>query len=490
VAPARAGHTTRGVGDVSVVTEQLRKVDIPVGRAVAMIFIFVASGAFGIEDMVGADGSGPGLALLMLLVLPVIWAMPMALVCSELGSAIPEEGGYYVWVRRGMGEFWGFNCGWWSWTCQWVDSAVYIALIIGYVQTWWPQVNGFEGWLIGAALIGLFTYTNIRGLNIIALSSVIFAIVILAPFVVFTILGFAHWQGVPWRPFVPTGESFGSSLNLGLAVAVWMYSGFDSMSVLAGEMTRPRRVIPRALMISVPLIVASYFLPTLAGLAGFGNWDQWMTEGGKSFVEIGKALGGPVLGYAMLGAAVIGNMAIYQDYLASGSRPAYAMAEDRLLPKFLTKAHPKYGTPYVSILLLAGVNLVLIIGTFANLVVIDVFLNMLYYILIFIAAVRLRQKEPELERPFRVWGNTWVLALVCAPAVFIALVTLWSNAVDTSTTVFNMESVKIGGLTLGWYGIGGLLAMVAGPIAYVIFKTTLGGRPAQPALGPTDADVV
>ena len=128
-----------------------------------------------------------------------------------------------------------------------------------------------------------------------------------------------------------------------------------------------------------------------------------------------KSLGGPILGYIMLGAAVISNLALYQDYLTSGSRPAYSMAEDRLLPKVLTKAHPKYGTPYVSILFLAGLNLVLIIGTFANLVVIDVMLNMFYYLLIFVAAIRLRQKEPELERPFRIWGNTAALVAIIEP---------------------------------------------------------------------------
>ena len=170
-------------------TQQLRTVNIRLFAVVAMIFIFVLSGAFGIEDMVSS--SGPGLTILMLLALPVVWAMPMALVCSELGSALPEEGGCYGWTRRAMGEFWGFQCGWWSWTCQRVDSAVYIALVQGYVHTWWPQLNGWEVWLIGAALIAVFAYTNVRGLNIIALSSVVFTVVIVAPFLVMIVLGFA-----------------------------------------------------------------------------------------------------------------------------------------------------------------------------------------------------------------------------------------------------------------------------------------------------------
>ena len=110
--------------------DQLRRVRISVPAAVVMIFVFVSSGAFGLEDMAS---SGAGMMVLMLVALPFVWALPMALVCSELGSALPEEGGYYIWVRRALGEFWGFQCGWWAWTCQFVDSAVYIALVLGYV---------------------------------------------------------------------------------------------------------------------------------------------------------------------------------------------------------------------------------------------------------------------------------------------------------------------------------------------------------------------
>jgi amino acid transporter len=242
-------------------------------------------------------------------------------------------------------------------------------------------------------------------------------------------------------------------------------------------------------MIAMPIIVLLYVLPTLAGLVGVGRWSEWATTGGISFVEITKALGGPVLGYVMLGVAVISNMALYQDYLTSGSRPAYAMAEDKLLPKALTRAHPRYGTPVISILFLAGLNLVLIIGSFQNLVVIDVFLNMLYYLLIFVAAIRLRQKEPGLERPFRIWGGTATLVAICAPAIFIALVTLYTNAIDTSTRIFGHDSFSIFGWTFGWYGIGGVIAMVAGPVAYLYFKRTLRGRPLQPepVREPTDA---
>jgi amino acid transporter len=287
---------------------------------------------------------------------------------------------------------------------------------------------------------------------------------------------------------MPHGKSFLSSANLGLAVGVWMYSGYESMSTVAGQMERPQRIVPRALMITMPLVVAAYFLPTLAGLVGVGHWSDWATSGGISFVQLARTLGGAVLGYVMLGAAVISNLALYQDYVTVDAAPAYAMAEDRLLPKWLNSVHPRYGTPWLSILLLAGLNMVFIIGSFADLVVVDVVLNMFYYLVMYVTAVRLRQKEPGLERPFRVWGNTTMLVVICAPAMAIAVLTVYSNAIDTSTKILGHASFTIAGFTFGWYGIGGLISLVSGPIAYVIFKKTLGGRPldAVSAVEPTD----
>jgi len=447
---------------------QLRRVRLRLATVVVIIFVFVSSGAFGLEDMVG--WSGPGVALMLLLVLPVVWALPMGLVCAELGSAIPEEGGYYVWVKRGLGEYWGFQCGWWSWLTTFVDSAVYIALIRDYVAGW-LHLDPNVAWLLGVAIIAVFAYLNIRGLNVIAISSVVMTVIIVTPFVIMTILGFIHWHGVPWQPFAYPGQGTWTSIGYALAVGMWMYSGYDSMSVLAGEVEEPRRVIPRGLMIAMPIVVASYFLPTLAGLAGVGNWAEWSTDG-FTFVEIAKALGGQALGIAMLVAAVVGNLALYQEYLAQGARPAYAMAADHLLPRVLTRTHHRYGTPWVSIVFLAAVNALLVRWGFATLIVIDVFLMMFYYILIFLAAIALRVKEPELERPFRVRGGTLVLGLICAPAMVIAVIALFTNGTD-------------------WL-IGGLAGVLTGPIAYLVFKplcaptTSRAGAPS--AAGPAESE--
>jgi len=89
----------------------LKKHRMTTSTVVFMIFCLCAAGAYGIEDMI--PNAGPGLTLVMLILLPFVWSTPMGLVASELGSAIPEEGGFYKWVQRACGEFWGFQAGWW-----------------------------------------------------------------------------------------------------------------------------------------------------------------------------------------------------------------------------------------------------------------------------------------------------------------------------------------------------------------------------------------
>ena len=122
----------------------------------------------------------------------------------------------------------------------------------------------------------------------------------------------------------------------------------------------------------------------------------------------------------MLVAAVVGNLALYQEYLAQGARPAYAMAADHLLPKVLTRTHHKYGTPWVSIVFLAAVNALLVRWGFQTLIVIDVFLMMFYYILIFVAAVALRGGSRAWSGRSGCEAARSTLAAICAPAVAIA----------------------------------------------------------------------
>ena len=115
-------------------TRSLKRSQVRLVTVFFMIYILVSGGSFGIEDMVSS--SGPGLTILLLILLPIFWSLPMALIASELGSALPGEGGFYVWARRGLGDFWGFQTAWWWSLSIFVDSSVYIVLGVGYLQNW------------------------------------------------------------------------------------------------------------------------------------------------------------------------------------------------------------------------------------------------------------------------------------------------------------------------------------------------------------------
>jgi amino acid transporter len=264
---------------------------------------------------------------------------------------------------------------------------------------------------------------------------------------------------------------------------VWMYSGYESMSTLSGEIRNPQKIIPRALMLAVPFIIVMYVLPTLAGLAGFGHWDSWATQAGGgyySFVEIGRKLGGSALGAALLASALLGNLALYLDYLASGARPLFALSADGLFPKSISIVSKRFGTPIAAILLMAVLNAILIIGPFQNLVVIDVILFTSSYVLIFISAVRLRTKDPDLKRPFRVpFGTAGMIAMI-VPPILIVVFTIYVNAIDRSTTILGITGFRFLGVDVGWYGIAGFVALFSGPVLYYVFRAVYGG-PGNPA---------
>ena len=137
---------------------------------VGAVYLIVAGGPFGLEDIVGSSGYLG--AILILLITPLIWSLPTALMVSELSSAIPEDGGYYRWVTRGMGRFWGFQEGWLSLTGSIFDMAIYPTLFVSYLSRFAPAlVAGHRGILIGVVMIAACAVWNMLGACAVGRSS-------------------------------------------------------------------------------------------------------------------------------------------------------------------------------------------------------------------------------------------------------------------------------------------------------------------------------
>ena len=171
---------------------------------VGAVYLIVAGGPFGLEDIVGSSGYLG--AILILLITPLIWSLPTALMVSELSSAIPEDGGYYRWVARGMGRFWGFQEGWLSLTGSIFDMAIYPTLFVSYLSRFAPAlVAGHRGVLIGVIMIAACAVWNMLGARAVGRSSLAMTLLLLAPFVVLTVYAVTHagvsggGAGVPLR---------------------------------------------------------------------------------------------------------------------------------------------------------------------------------------------------------------------------------------------------------------------------------------------------
>lgn len=353
---------------------------------VGVVYCLSSAGPFAIEEMVPA--SGPGLALLLLLVLPLFYGLPLGLAAGEMNSRYPVEGGYYRWIREVFGEFWGFAAGWWSWLGAFFDGALYAVLVAEYSDIFVPEPWRPAAHVVIPLLVILgCTWINVRGIEVVGWSSVLFNIFLLSPFAVMCVLGLFHWNHNPLVPFTPPDKGLFKALGVGVLLGMWNYSGYESLSTAAEEMEDPRRNYIRAILWVIAITIPTYFLPLLVGVAVTSDWT---TISAGSFTGMGQVIGGSALALWIAAAGMVSNIALSNTNLLAYSRIPFAMAEDGYLPKVLTRTHRVHGTPWMSLLVTALCYAVLTGLSVEVLAVVEMWLFSAVYILIFLALWRLR----------------------------------------------------------------------------------------------------
>jgi amino acid transporter len=163
---------------------------------VFVMFFTVSGGAYTMEGMVAAVG--PGIALLTLFVVPFIWSLPETLIIGELASMLPEEGGYYRWVRRAFGPFWAFQNGWATWMYSLVDMAIYPVLFNQYLAWFFPAMSANAHWTVSLAVIWGATAINLRGAFRVGRVSIFAGSFVLAGFLALALFSIPHVAHVPW----------------------------------------------------------------------------------------------------------------------------------------------------------------------------------------------------------------------------------------------------------------------------------------------------
>ena len=390
---------------------------------VFVMFAYTTGGPFGMEEMVTT--SGPGLTLLYLLVLPFFWCIPVSLVAAELTTTIPVEGGFYRWVRASFGDFWGFLAGWWNWSASWLLGGSYAVLFSDYLANYFPFLAGWKHYAVSVALISVLAYVNIRGIQMVGAVATVLEISVLIPVLLLCVIGAARWRYNPFHPFVPPHVPPFQVFGVGLALGLWLYSGYEQCSSVAEEIENPQWSYPRALAIVVPLSVATYFLPALFSLAALGNWQEWNTA---YLSTAAKLIGGGWLGFLMTAAAMLGNVSLLNATVLTSTRMPSSMAEDGYLPPVFAAKHKKFGTPWIAILISSAIYALLAFHTLAQLLTVYVWLRILVTVLTVLAARRLRKARPEMKRPFRIpWGGAGLAYVVIAPLVMSAVALVGSD---------------------------------------------------------------
>ncbi len=442
--------------------EGLRKRKISSMGIAFLVFSMVCAGAFGVEEMV--PSGGPGLTLIFLMAFPIIWAWPISNMFAECGAILPREGGIYAWAKEAYGEFWGFSAGWWNTMTVYITNSVYVVLAVGYASQYIPMSE--TGELVAKmGMIVIFTALNLLGLKEVATVNTFLAIAVMAAFALVAIVGFVNWNTNPMTPIVPDGVPIQEAVGGILALTIWMYCGYEAVSVLSGEVENAQKVVPKGLLIAMPLIALTYVLPTMAGLGslGEGNWANWTTEA-TSASDVGYAAVlttylGPAWGYIFLVVAIIGQCAIFNTYIASGSRGFFVFADDNLFPKVMVKLSKNRKIPYIGVLSLAVVTAFLSQFPFETIVKMEVVFILGMYIILPFILHKLRRMYPVEDRikegMFVMPGGKLGLYFFTVLPPTISVLALMVNGTD--------------------YLLMGIVGLLSAMVFYIIFKTTCGG---------------
>lgn len=457
-----------GTASVAVVKPAFPAGKMRVLPLIAATYFMVSGGPYAIEDIFG--GGGLGAAILILLVLPFVWSLPTTLMIGELASAIPAEGGFYVWVRRALGPFWGYQEGWLSLAASIFDMALYPSIFVFYLSKlsifsdYSQQMgSGWPHYSLMLVVVLISALWNLRGAPSVGRGALVLFYLLLAPFAVFLVLGL--WRGFTLHPAIQWSQPHTQAgLSTAILVAMWNYMGWDNASTVAGEVENPQRNYPRAMILSALLVAFTYVLPLVAmAVAGFStvgfSTGDWVTAAGK--------LGGPLLALAIVIGGSITGIGMFNALVLSYTRLPMAMAEDGMLPEMVARKNRR-GVPWVSVLLCALAWAIALNLSFERLISIDLILYGTSLILEFVALIVLRVREPALKRPFKAGSFAAVCALGAGPTALILYALYVSRGDRIETSIPGLESISA-------LGLAAVVALL-GPLFYWFMAVPLARR--------------
>ena len=399
-------------------------------QLVAVIFLTVSGGPYGLETLLVYANKHS--ALLLLFVTPLLWDVPAILTVLELNSMMPVEGGYYQWVKRGLGLRWAFYEGWWTWLYTFADLAIYPVLFTEYLLFFFPNAEAYK---VPVCLFVIWSSAllNIVGIVPVGRVATVLSVVVIIPFLIMIGVAFAspHFS---FHLETPSLQGMNlSTIGISLYTIIWNFIGWDNATTYAGEVEKPIRsyIITN---ITVFLLVILIYSLTVFTVQQIPISAQTLQEQG--FPAVGNILGGYWLGALLSVGGLASTLGLFSAVLLSVSRVPKVMADDKLLPAKLDHLHPKFKTPYLSIIVCAAVVSLMIIWSLEDLLIIDVMVYGAGLFIEYLALIALRRKEPDAHRPFTIplkQQGLYLMMIIPFAIYIIAVTGALSNEEDSTT---------------------------------------------------------
>ncbi|MEN8246075.1 MAG: APC family permease [Thermodesulfobacteriota bacterium] len=417
------------------------------GLTLATMFTLITGAMVGMAWAVLAnvmlDRAGPAVGLSI--IIAAILSMFIGFCYAELCAAMPKAGGEYIYVKRGLGKFTGFFTGW-------VLILAYASMMPGECIILGKLIHGINPalspTLTGALIAVFFTVINLLGVRFSGRVQFLFAVLLFAGILIYVIAALPKLQMANFRPVF--GRGMGGVLLM-VPLSMLAFMGFDVLPQAAEEVNAPIRKLVFLIPASIVFVAFFYFAVTVAN-AGLVPWESLAksTENIPILGPVKIALGekGAII---ILVAGICGLLTTMNAFMLGGSRLLMAMAKDGEIPRSLAYVNPRFGTPSVALVFLGvmGVlgsvftELIVLFDTAASAV-------LLCYLLVVITVMRLRRKEPDMERPYKMWGYPAIPVLA-----IISIIPAWG------ISILLLKPWAIG-VFVGW--------IIAGILYYMVFR--------------------
>lgn len=293
-----------------------------------------------------------------------IGSVLLALSFANLGTLYPETGGPIVYVDKAYGEFMAFLVAWTFWIGSWIGNAAIITAVIRYITVFIPRLatNNLVSFLISSGMLWLFTFINYRGVKAAGYVGIVSTILKLTVIIVFVIIAIIGFNPAYLNTYSSEAVRGIGSLPAAIAVTLWSFIGLESASISGGEIKNPEVNIRKSTFLGTLFVAIIYLVIAILAMGSLPQGELAHSSAPLAAIInqiTGKTWGG---GFIALGIIISATGAL-SGWILTTARLSFAAGEDGLFPAFFAQVHPRYQTPYRS-LIITGIctNLILILN--------------------------------------------------------------------------------------------------------------------------------